>query len=173
METWIWILLAVAIVVLFVVGAATLRAIRPKAPEEVAERRTPRPAPSEMSGSAHKGEAAAALSPAVIAQIDALVVAEQKIRAIKVLREATGSTLQEAKTRIDTWIPAASGDQMSSTPPLSAPSSADAAARLDATVRAEVGALVAAGQKISAIKLFRDATGLGLKESKDAIDSWR
>ncbi len=33
-----------------------------------------------------------------------------------------------------------------------------------------VGAALAAGNKIEAIKLLRDATGLGLKESKDAVE---
>jgi ribosomal protein L7/L12 len=50
---------------------------------------------------------------------------------------------------------------------------ADALARLSPAVRAEVGRLVAADQKISAIKLLREATGLGLKDSKDAVDAWR
>ena len=29
-----------------------------------------------------------------------------------------------------------------------------------------------AGNKIAAIKIYREATGLGLKESKDAIERW-
>ena len=36
---------------------------------------------------------------------------------------------------------------------------------------AEVRALAAAGRKIEAIKIHREITGLGLKESKDAIDA--
>ena len=38
--------------------------------------------------------------------------------------------------------------------------------------RAEIGRLLAQGRKIEAIKRYREATGLGLKESKDAIDYW-
>jgi large subunit ribosomal protein L7/L12 len=36
---------------------------------------------------------------------------------------------------------------------------------------AEVRALVARDSKIEAIKLYRERTGLGLKEAKDAIDA--
>lgn len=36
----------------------------------------------------------------------------------------------------------------------------------------EARGLAAGGQKIQAIKVVRDATGLGLKESKDLVDSW-
>lgn len=38
----------------------------------------------------------------------------------------------------------------------------------EAAARAEL----AAGNKIMAIKLVRDATGLGLKEAKDLVESW-
>lgn len=36
---------------------------------------------------------------------------------------------------------------------------------------AEVRAMVAANQKINAIKIYREITGLGLKEAKDAVDA--
>ena len=35
----------------------------------------------------------------------------------------------------------------------------------------EVQALVASGNKIQAIKVYRERTGLGLKEAKDAVDA--
>lgn len=38
--------------------------------------------------------------------------------------------------------------------------------------RERIGRALAAGNKIEAIKLYREATGLGLKESKDAIEAW-
>lgn len=38
--------------------------------------------------------------------------------------------------------------------------------------RAEIGRLIAEGNKIAAIKLYRDSTGVGLKEAKDAVDYW-
>jgi len=177
MDLWIWILLAAVVVMLFVVIAVTLRAIRPKAPEPlgIAPRAPIAATPHRTGGAGTAAETSpAALSPAVIAQIDALVAAEQKIRAIKVLREATGGSLQEAKTRIDRWQVSAHGASTSPAAPLSAPPRpADAVAHLDPSVRTEIGRLIAADQKIRAIKVLRDATGLGLKDSKDAVESWR
>lgn len=41
----------------------------------------------------------------------------------------------------------------------------------DDYVRGEMARLVASGNKMQAIKLYRETTGLGLKESKDAIDA--
>jgi len=189
MDLWIWILIAVAIVVLFVATAATLRAIRPKAPEPLgAMVPTPSSANADPAASSRRGPHPAApgpLPPAVIAQIDALVAAEQKISAIKLLREHSGLSLRAAKDQIDAWVPSASG--AAATPPVSfersgarpagAPPYAGGLpvvlAHLSPEVRAEIGRLVAADQKIAAIKLLREATGLGLKDSKDAIESWR
>ena len=39
-------------------------------------------------------------------------------------------------------------------------------------VVAEIDRLVASGQKIHAIKLYRDHSGVGLKEAKDRIEHW-
>ncbi len=176
MDLWIWILLAAAIVTLLIVAvAATLRAIQPKAPEPLGaaapvppRARTPRPtAPPAVAAST-----TGALSPAVVAQIDALIVADQKIRAIKVLREATGSSLREAKTRIDTWVPAGTSAPLVATGAFPPTRPGDAVAGLDPNVRAEIDRLIAADQKIAAIKLLRKATGLGLKDSKDAVEAW-
>lgn len=198
MDLWIWILLACVIVILFIVIAVTLRAIRPKAPEPLG---TDFATPSSATLSSATPAAASSLparrdprpvtpgplTPSVIAEIDALVAGEQKISAIKVLREHSRLSLREAKDQIDAWVPTSSGT-MDPTPvslarsdsrPAGAPSYAgqpspsDAVAHLDPNVRAEIGRLIAAGQKISAIKLLREATGLGLKDSKDAIESWR
>ena len=196
MDLWIWILLAGMIVILFVVIAVTLRAIRPKAPEPLGTAlETPSSAAPAMTSAAAaastRGESRSAapgpLAPSVIAEIDALVAADQKISAIKVLREHSGLSLREAKNQIDVWVPSAR-DTMTSAPvsltrsdsrPAGAPSyagelsAADAIAHLDPNVRAEIGRLIAAEQKIAAIKLLREATGLGLKDSKNAVESWR
>ncbi|HEV7504761.1 MAG TPA: 50S ribosomal protein L7/L12 [Thermoanaerobaculia bacterium] len=37
----------------------------------------------------------------------------------------------------------------------------------------EAKALCATGKKINAIKIVREQTGLGLKEAKDLVESWR
>ena len=36
----------------------------------------------------------------------------------------------------------------------------------------EILTCIVAGRKIPAIKAYREATGMGLKESKDVIDEW-
>lgn len=38
--------------------------------------------------------------------------------------------------------------------------------------RLEVTHLIAAGQMVAAVKLVRERTGLGLKESKRMVDTW-
>ncbi|KJL34211.1 ribosomal protein L7/L12 [Microbacterium azadirachtae] len=198
MDLWIWILLAGVIVILFIVIAVTLRAIRPKAPEPLGTTLATPSAATPAARAAAATSAAAStrrespatpgpLAPSVIAEIDALVAADQKISAIKVLREHSGLSLRAAKDQIDAWIPSAPGT-MNSAPvsltrsdsrPAGAPSYAgelsasEAVAHLDPNVRAEIGRLIAAEQKIAAIKLLREATGLGLKDSKNAVESWR
>lgn len=172
MELWIWILLIVVIVVLVVVVVATMRAIRPKAPEPLGTAfAAPKAAP------ARRGERPVMPDPLtapVIAEIDRLVTGEQKIAAIKLLREHSGLSLREAKDQIDAWVP--SGALPEAPVPLEGARPAvpaDAVSRLTPTVRAELERLIAADQKISAIKLLREATGLGLKDAKDAVESWR
>lgn len=49
-------------------------------------------------------------------------------------------------------------------------SAADAFASLSPSVQTDVDRLLAAGKKIEAIKLIREQTGMGLKESKDAAE---
>ncbi|MCT2398379.1 ribosomal protein L7/L12 [Novosphingobium mangrovi (ex Huang et al. 2023)] len=39
------------------------------------------------------------------------------------------------------------------------------------SVRAEIEAAIAEGRKIEAIKLLREATGMGLKEAKEAVEA--
>ena len=60
-----------------------------------------------------------------------------------------------------------------STAPHTAPSASGAAAPgLTPEVVAEIDRFVTAGQKIHAIKLYRDHSGVGLKEAKDRIEHW-
>ncbi len=46
-------------------------------------------------------------------------------------------------------------------------------ADLDPDVEAEINDALARGKKIEAIKILREATGKGLKESKEMVDRWR
>ena len=190
MDLWIWILLAVAIVVLVIVAISVSKTIRPKPPEPLGMTFVePSPVQPYSSNPARGPRPAAPdpLAPDVLAEIDRLVSADQKITAIKVLREHSGLSLREAKDQIDAWVPSASGT-MNAVPvsldgsdlrPAGAPyyagglPTSDAVAGLASDVRAEIDRLVAAGQKIAAIKLLREATGLGLKDSRDAVEAWR
>lgn len=162
MPLWIWILLAVAIVALLAVIVGASRTIRPKPPVPLS---STAPATTAIPALRPSAGAATPLSPGVHAEIDRLVAAGQKITAIKVLREHQPMPLQEAKERIEAWVPG------SALP--SAPTRPAAAPRLDPSVRAEIDRLIAAEQPIAAIKLLREVTGWGLKDAKDAIDAWR
>lgn len=76
------------------------------------------------------------------------------LEAIKILRESSGVGLKEAKDRIDQHLRGVSASvipAVGSLPP--------------AVVEA-----MRQGQKIEAIKLLREQTGLGLKEAKQAVE---
>ncbi|MEJ2410452.1 MAG: ribosomal protein L7/L12 [Novosphingobium sp.] len=54
---------------------------------------------------------------------------------------------------------------------LSGPPAIRAFTEVGPAIRTEIESAIAAGRKIEAIKLLRDATGMGLKESKDAVEA--
>ncbi|HET6326310.1 MAG TPA: ribosomal protein L7/L12 [Planctomycetaceae bacterium] len=88
-------------------------------------------------------------------RVKALVGAGQKIEAIKLYRDLTGAGLKEAKDAVEAL------EREGSLPtPRKASSGADA----------DVLDLLRAGQKIRAIKLYRDKTGVGLAEAKNAVE---
>ncbi|QYM64038.1 ribosomal protein L7/L12 [Microbacterium sp. Se5.02b] len=179
MDAVVWVIgIVVGLVIVVAVLTLALRGMRPKlpAPQVFAPApTTPRTAASTAA------PASSALTPDVVAEIDRLVAANQKIHAIKLYRDHTGVGLKEAKDRIEHW-------SASTTAPHQAPVSHAAAARsalpavgltpstvrasLPASTASEIDALVAGGAAIAAIKLLRQHTGLGLKESKDLIDTW-
>ena len=85
-----------------------------------------------------------------------LLAVGRKIEAIRVYREQTGTGLKEAKDAVEAiqrGVPA----------PLSA--------GVDESFRSELVSLLDRGQKIEAIKLYRERTGAGLKEAKDAVEA--
>ncbi len=92
-----------------------------------------------------------------------LIEQGQKIEAIKLLREATGVSLAEAKAQIEQLTAEAAGQAVPDAPQ----------APLDSTsgLPEDVLALAHAGQKIEAIKLLRERTGLGLKEAKERVEA--
>ena len=90
-------------------------------------------------------------------QVQAALRAGRAVEAIKLLREATGLGLKEAKDRIDAegqhGSPAAQYPQMPGTLPV------------------QVVEAMRAGNKIEAIRLLREQTGMGLKEAKEAVEA--
>lgn len=89
-------------------------------------------------------------------QVVALCRNGRKIEAIKLYREVTGKGLAQAKGDVEAWE---RGERLDA--PLAPMPSQD-----DASVEA----LLRNGQKIEAIKLVRQRTGLGLAEAKDAVE---
>lgn len=89
---------------------------------------------------------------------------KNKIEAIKLVREQTGLGLKEAKDYVDAL------ERGQSVPPL--PTQSMPKPKLDQhELHRQVHGLLQANQKIDAIKLVREQTGLGLKEAKDYVDA--
>ncbi len=95
------------------------------------------------------------------AKIQALLLAKKKIVAIKVYREETGATLREAKRGVESIE-----EQMR----LGREQRSLAQESTDEGEMQEVWQQLRAGHKIKAIKAYRVATGVGLKEAKAAVD---
>ncbi len=95
------------------------------------------------------------MSPQIPREAQAAWDAGNKIEAIKLLREATGLGLAEAKSLLEA-VPRVS---------LAGPG------ETEASLPGNVQAALAQGNKIEAIRLLREATGLGLKDAKDRIDA--
>jgi ribosomal protein L7/L12 len=95
-----------------------------------------------------------------------LLAAGRKIEAIKLYREQTGAGLKEAKDAVEAI-------EQGAIEPFSRLEYI--AARALTRVRetdAEMEQLLRANNFIGAIKLYRERTGVGLKEAKDAVESF-
>jgi ribosomal protein L7/L12 len=88
--------------------------------------------------------------------VRSLTEAGQKIEAIKLFRERTGAGLKESKDAVEAI-------QRGQAPLANALG--------DRAFEDEVATLLERGQKIEAIKRYREATGVGLKEAKDAVEA--
>jgi ribosomal protein L7/L12 len=86
-----------------------------------------------------------------------LAAGKKKIEAIKELREQTGMGLREAKDYVDAL-------ETTGEPP--APRTGEVSEYTLALARE----LLASGKKIQAVKVVRDETGWGLKQSKDFVE---
>lgn len=177
----VWIIgLVVGLIVIVVIVSAALRGMRPKLPEPQVF--TPSPTTARSLPASSAASTASGLTPQVVAEIDRLIGAGQKIHAIKLFRGATGVGLKEAKDRVEHWsisttaphlaaVSNASAAYSSITPTTHTPASVRAS--LPTQVAAEIDRLVAGNQQIVAIKMVREQTGLGLRESKNIVDAWR
>lgn len=135
----------VAVLVLLAVVPWSLKRMRPQPPASDS------PAPYRRPLNADES-----------AEIDALVTQGSTIAAVKRLREMQSLSLVDAKHAIDAWQP---GTVWTPVSPTSAPA-------LTAEARAEVEGLIASERKIEAIKRFRELTGSGLRDAKDAVENW-
>ena len=97
-------------------------------------------------------------------EIAALASQGNKIEAIKLLREASGLGLKEAKDFIDRNPTAQELGLVVRMAAKPSPTGIGSA---------EVRQLVAEGKIIEAIKLLREQTGLGLKDAKDVVEGMR
>ncbi len=106
-------------------------------------------------------------------QVQAFIASNQKINAIKRYRELTGSDLKTAKDAIDraaanpSAMPVGDPSAALATPTAAPPTPV----KLNAADEVRIRDLIRSGDKIAAIKAYREVTGTGLKEAKDTIDA--
>ncbi len=97
-------------------------------------------------------------------RLKVLLLNDRKIEAIKTYREMTGMSLADAKADMDALYlelqQSGAVAEMHKRPNISANAQME-----------QVYALIEAGNKIGAIKLYREMTGLGLAESKEAVEA--
>lgn len=110
-----------------------------------------------------------------MAEIALLLSQGKKIQAIKLYREHTGTGLADAKAAIermevaiqlDGGVPGNAAAQMGMAA-LAGTANMDAAQNVPLT---EITVLLSQGKKIQAIKLYRERTGTGLADAKQAVD---
>jgi ribosomal protein L7/L12 len=143
-----YILIAVLIVVLPIILAKLLSGSRDTKKVLGAEPRSKPPSVRERAAVPTAGEA-------VRQEVGRLLARDRKLDAIKLMREKSGLGLKEARNAVELME--------------KLPASAPPPPGLVATIR-RAQELVAKGQKIQAIKLIREQTGMGLKEAKDLVD---
>ncbi|MBA2285042.1 MAG: hypothetical protein H0W02_06145 [Ktedonobacteraceae bacterium] len=96
-------------------------------------------------------------------ELQNLLQAQQKIQAIKLYREDTGASLREAKLIIDRMA-ATNAVAVHST--FAEPGSHE----LTSQFTTEIQDCLRVGHKIEAIKIYREQTGVSLKEAKNAVE---
>lgn len=159
-------LVAIGVVVALLAIAVVVLVLSAKNNVEVVD--APRPPPP---GVAVQPPALAGPPPSQILATGAvadLLREGRKIEAIKLFREQTGVGLKEAKDAVEAME---RGEAVEVPPELvAAPRRITSEMAID---DAELRRHLSGGRLIDAIKRYRELTGLGLKESKDAIESLR
>lgn len=97
---------------------------------------------------------------ALLTQLHTLLSGGWRIEAIKLYRDMTGVGLKEAKETVEALVREAPTVEAPRITPLPGE-----------PFDAQMIALVQTGQKIEAIKRYREATGVGLKEAKEAVEA--
>ncbi|EHQ28384.1 hypothetical protein [Mucilaginibacter paludis] len=95
------------------------------------------------------------LSKAIEAEVQTLIMQNRRLRAVKLVVDTTGCGLKDAKDFVDSF---AAGQGV---PVVKA---------LPEGLDAQLNLLLSQGKKLNAVKLYKEATGLGLAQSKDYID---
>ncbi len=98
------------------------------------------------------------LGPDQLEEIRTVLSSEGKIAAIKLYRELSGSSLREAKQRVEGIGGDASSDAVG------------AGNDLDPVVMDVILDLIEQGKKLDACRSYKTATGVSLKESKEFIE---
>ena len=105
------------------------------------------------------------LSSSLQQELEGLLAQNQKLHAIKLYRQRTGCGLREAKAAVESIE---RGQTSFQTPANLYPSATNQFIGDD--FNTEIRRLVLEGKKINAIKLYRERTGCGLREAKEAVD---
>lgn len=93
--------------------------------------------------------------PVFQAHLARLLAEGQKIQAVAAYRRRTGTSLAAAKDAVESLD---CDSQFRTGQPI-------------ADIEWEVGKLLERGEKINAVKFYRDQTGIGLKEAKDEVEA--
>jgi ribosomal protein L7/L12 len=141
---WLWIALAVVLLLLFL---GLRRALTPAVP---APPRVVQP-----------------LSPDLALEVQGYLARGVKIEAIRVVRARTGMGLRDAKDAVEAIE---QGGPIPGAGPSPEPAPASTAAGLDWDALVEVARMRDQGQAIQAIKRVRELTGMGLREAKDLVE---
>jgi ribosomal protein L7/L12 len=104
--------------------------------------------------------------PDQLKEVVLLARAGKKIEAIKVYRQMTGCGLVEAKTAVENIQAGQLGQTFNQNP-----TRPQVGASIPSERMAEINQFIRSGQKIEAIKIYRQVTGVGLREAKDAVEA--